>query len=484
MKKFMDKNFILETKTARSLFAACQNEPLWDYHCHLSPKEIAENKQFKNLTEIWLGGDHYKWRQMRTYGIEEKYITGDASDYEKFLKWAETIEHLIGNPLYHWTHLELQRYFGIYEPLSVKSAPVIWEKANSMLKSPELSVKGIFKKFNVYGVGTTDDPVDSLEYHKAIREGTAPIGKIDTLVCPSFRPDKALYIHKPDFKDYIEKLSQAAGMQINNSDDVIKALENRLDYFVQNGCLVADHGLSYPPYTQAQDEKARDKAADELFKAAMEGKQISEEEGEAYITKVLSSLAVAYKKRGIVMQLHMNVIRNINQKAFETIGPDTGFDAVHDNSMAEKLSAFLNLCELKGGLPKTILYSLNPKDYYAVATIMGSFQGDGIKGKIQLGSGWWFCDHKDGMEQQLKVLGNLGMLPTFVGMLTDSRSFLSYTRHEYFRRILCNLIGNWVENGEFPDDRSLLEDIVKDISFRNAKNYFALNAASFIWDLN
>lgn len=467
MKKFMDKNFLLETKTAQKLFAACKDEPLWDYHCHLSPKEIAENKKFKNLTEIWLGGDHYKWRQMRTYGIEEKYITGNAPDYEKFLKWAETIEHLIGNPLYHWTHLELQRYFGITDPLTVKSAPMIWKKANSMLSSDKLSVKGIFKNFKVYGVGTTDDPIDSLEYHKAIADGTAPIGKIETKVCPSFRPDKAIYIHQPAFKDYIPQLEAASGIKIKKSDDVIKALENRLDFFVENGCRASDHGLSFPPFAIATD-----KEIDAVFKKAMKGEPVSEAEGEAYMTKILSALAVAYAKRGIAMQLHMNVIRNINKPAFATIGADTGFDAVHDNPMAEKLSGFLNLCVEKGGLPKTILYSLNPKDYYAVGTIMGSFQGDGIKGKIQLGSGWWFCDHRDGIEQQLKVLGNLGMLPTFVGMLTDSRSFLSYSRHEYFRRILCNIIGGWVENGEYPNDKEMLENIVKDISINNAKAYF------------
>ena len=467
MKKFMDKNFLLDTKTAQKLFEACKDEPLWDYHCHLIPAQIAENKKYKNLTEIWLGGDHYKWRQMRTYGITEDYITGDKPDYEKFLKWAETIEHLIGNPLYHWTHLELQRYFGIYEPLTVESAPRIWEKANAMLQSDELSVKGIFKKFHVYAVGTTDDPIDSLEYHKAIAAGTAPIGKIETKVRPSYRPDKALNINLPTYKDYIAKLSEVSGIDIKTSDDVIAALIKRLDYFIENGCRASDHALEYPPCKVDSDANI-----DAVVARAINGEVISEAEAEAYKTKVLVALGRAYEQRGIVQQWHMNAIRDNNKAMFKKLGPDTGFDGSHDKPIAENLAGLLSLIEAAGGTPKTILYTLNPKDYYSIGTIMGCFQGSGIKGKIQLGSGWWFCDHKDGMEQQIKVLGNLGMIPAFVGMLTDSRSFLSYSRHEYFRRILCNIIGTWVENGEYPNDMEMLTKIVKDISFGNALNYF------------
>ena len=467
MKAFMDEDFLLDTPTARALFASCKDEPLWDYHCHLPPEQIASNKQFKNLTEIWLGGDHYKWRQMRTYGVDERFITGDADDFDKFMKWAETLENLIGNPLYHWTHLELQRYFGIYEPLTVKSAPQIWEKANAMLQSEELSVRGIFKKFHVYAVGTTDDPVDSLEYHKAIAEGTAAIGKIDTKVRPSYRPDKALNINLPTFKPYIEKLAAVSGIDIKTSDDIIASLVKRLDYFIENGCRASDHALEYPPCAVATDAEI-----DAVVARALSGEAITDKEAEAYKTKVLVALARAYEKRGIVQQWHMNAIRDNNKAMFARLGPDTGFDGSHDNPVAAKLAGLLSLIEEAGGTPKTILYSLNPKDYYSMATIMGCFQGGGVKGKIQLGSGWWFCDHRDGMEQQLRVLGNLGMIPAFVGMLTDSRSFLSYSRHEYFRRILCNLIGSWAENGEYPADMEVLTRIVKDISFGNALNYF------------
>ncbi|MBD5426189.1 MAG: glucuronate isomerase [Treponemataceae bacterium] len=467
MKKFMDKNFLLETKTAQKLFEACKDEPLWDYHCHLPPEQIAQNKKFSSITDIWLGGDHYKWRQMRTYGIDEKYITGDAEPYEKFVRWAETIENLIGNPLYHWTHLELQRYFGIDEPLTVKSAPEIYKAANELLKGDDLSVKGIFKNFHVYAVGTTDDPADSLEYHKAIAAGTAPIGTIDTKVRPSYRPDKAININLPTYPAYIKKLSEVSGIDIQTSDDVIAALIKRLDFFIENGCRASDHALEYPPFKIASD-----KEIDAVVKKALSGEAVSEAEAEAYKTKILLALGREYAKKNVVMQWHMNAIRDNNKAMFKKLGPDTGFDGSHDKPLAENLAALLNLIEENGGLPKTILYTLNPKDYYSIGTIMGCFQGGGIKGRVQLGSGWWFCDHRDGMEQQIKVLGNLGMIPAFVGMLTDSRSFLSYSRHEYFRRILCNVIGGWVENGEYPEDMERLTKMVKDISFGNALRYF------------
>ena len=467
MKAFMDKNFLLETKTAQKLFEACKDEPLWDYHCHLPPEQIAQNKKFDSITDIWLGGDHYKWRQMRTYGIDEKYITGDAEPYEKFVRWAETIENLIGNPLYHWTHLELQRYFGIEEPLTVKSAPKIYEKANELLKGDDLSVKGIFKNFKVYAVGTTDDPADSLEYHKAIAAGTAPIGSISTKVRPSYRPDKAININLPTFPAYIKKLSEVSGINIQTSDDVIAALVKRLDFFIEHGCRASDHALEYPPFKIASD-----KEIDAVVRKALSGETVSETEAEAYKTKILLALGREYAKKNIVMQWHMNAIRDNNKAMFKRLGPDTGFDGSHDKPLAENLAAMLNLIEENGGLPKTILYTLNPKDYYSIGTIMGCFQGGGTKGRVQLGSGWWFCDHRDGMEQQIKVLGNLGMIPAFVGMLTDSRSFLSYSRHEYFRRILCNVIGGWVENGEYPEDMERLTKMVKDISFGNALKYF------------
>jgi len=466
-KAFMDENFLLETETARNLYRAAKSEPIFDYHCHLIPEQIAENKQFSDLTEIWLGGDHYKWRQMRTMGIDEDFITGGASNYEKYLAWARTVENLIGNPLYHWTHLELQRYFGIYEPLTEKNAPSIWEKANALLQTPELSVKGIFKKMNIYAVGTTDDPVDSLDHHKAIADGKAAIGKIDTKVIPSFRPDKALNINMPGFSVYIEALSKISGITIKTSDDVIAAMERRLDFFVSLGCKASDHALENAPFSIAPNT-----FIDDTFSDAMRGKAVSNEGAESYKTKILFELAKLYAKRGMVMQLHLCAIRNINPNLFSKLGPDTGIDAVHDLAQSGKLSSLLGKIEGEASLPKTVLYSLNPKDYYPLGTIMGSFQGSGCTGKLQLGSAWWFCDHRDGMTEQMRALANLGMLPAFIGMLTDSRSFLSYPRHEYFRRIMCNLIGGWAENGEYPCDMEKLEKIVKDISFGNVKRYF------------
>ena len=466
----MDENFLLETETAQNLYKAAREEPIHDYHCHLIPSQIAENRQMTDLADAWLSGDHYKWRMMRAMGIEEKFITGKTSGYEKYLSWARTVENLIGNPLYHWTHLELQRFFDIHEPLTEKSAPGIWEKANALLQTPQLSVKGIFEKQKIYAVGTTDDPVDSLEHHKAIADGSAPIGKIDTKVIPSFRPDKVLEINSGDFTGYIETLSNVSGIFIKTLDDLMSALEKRLDFFISMGCRASDHALEYVPYVETSVREV-----EKTFKKALSGKGVTLEEADAYKTLILASLASLYSKRDIVMQLHLSVLRNVNTKHYIQTGINTGFDAVNDKKLAENTAALLDLMELEceeKGLPKTILYSLNPKDYYPLATIMGGFQDASCIGKIQLGSAWWFCDHRDGMEEQMKVLANLGMLPAFIGMLTDSRSFLSYPRHEYFRRIMCNLIGSWVEKGEYPNDTQKLENMVRDISFRNAKRYF------------
>jgi glucuronate isomerase len=380
------------------------------------------------------------------------------------------VEDLIGNPLYHWTHLELQRYFDIYEPLTEKSAKAIWEKANALLKTPELSVKGIFEKFKVYAVGTTDDPADSLEYHKAIAEGKAPIGSIATKVIPSFRPDKALNIKAPGFAAYIKTLAGASGVAIHSAADVLTALGKRLDFFAAHGCRASDHALEYPPFVIAPDTEI-----EKTFQDALEGKNVLIGAADAYKTKLLCGLAGLYAERGMVMQLHFAALRNVNERMLKQLGPDTGYDAAHDRELGGNLAALLSRIESAGSkpaLPKTILYTLNPKDYYPLATIMGGFQDKGIRGKMQLGSAWWFCDHKDGMEEQMRILANVGVLPAFVGMLTDSRSFLSYPRHEYFRRILCNLIGNWVENGEYPSDSAKLTEIVRNISFGNAKNYF------------
>ena len=465
MKEFMDKDFLLETGTARTLYHDhAADMPIFDYHCHLIPEQIATDKRFTTITDAWLGGDHYKWRQMRTCGFDEKLITGDADPYDKFLAWAETMENLIGNPLYHWTHLELQRYFGIYDVLCRKNAKKIYDEANEQFKSnPELSVFGIMKKFKVYAVGTTDDPADDLKYHKIIREE----GKCPAKVIPSYRPDKTLNIEKPDFAEYIVKLGKAAGIEIKSADDVVKALENRLAFFVELGCRASDHALMTCPHTFWTDT-----AVNAVFEKRMGGAAVTAEEADAWRTFILRSLARAYKKSNVAMQLHFAAIRDNNLTMYNKLGPDTGYDASYDECLAYGVSEFFKALSAEESVPKTIFYSLNPKDYYSLGTLMGCYQGDGIKGKIQLGSAWWFCDHRDGMEEQIKVLANLGSLPAFIGMLTDSRSFLSYSRHEYFRRILCNVIGGWAENGEVPADTEYLGEIVRNISFNNAQKYF------------
>ena len=463
MKEFMNDAFLLETETARKLFDAVKNEPIYDYHCHLSPEQIARNINMKDLADAWLSGDHYKWRMMRAMGIDEKYITGSADNYEKYLAWARTAENLIGNPLYHWTHLELKRYFDIHESITEKNAKAIWDWANILLQKPDLCVKKIFERFKVYAVGTIDDPVDSLEYHRTIAAGTAPIGKIDTKVIPTFRPDKALNINSEGFAKYIHSLSRASDTTIKFTDDVLSALEKRLDFFISLGCRSADHCLEYAPYTITSGG-----FIEKTFRKALSGRPVTQEEADAYKTKMLILLSNLYAQKGIVMQLHFSVIRNINMKIFSQAGDNAGIDAVNDRELSKNLAALMGHMEL----PKTILYSLNPKDYYPLATIMGGFQDSNYAGKMQLGSAWWFCAHRDGMEEHMRVLANLGILPAFVGMPTDGRSFLSYPRHEYFRRIMCNLIGKWVENGEYPNDAQKLEKIVKDISFGNAKRYF------------
>ncbi|MDR2491527.1 MAG: glucuronate isomerase [Spirochaetaceae bacterium] len=475
MKSFMDDDFLLESGTALTLYhSVAAREPIFDYHCHLNPAQIAENKRFATITEMWLGGDHYKWRAMRAMGFDESLITGDADDYDKFCAWAQTVEELIGNPLYHWTHLELRRYFGIDEPLTHKSAPDIWKKTNASLS--DISVKDIFKKFNVYAVGTTDDPIDTLEHHTAIAEGRAAIGTIDTKVQPTFRPDRALAIDKPGFGEYIQKLSTASGVPVNSVDSLIAALENRLAFFVRNGCRASDHGLDAPPFLLLPNEKI-----EAAFRAALAGEPAGQAETEAFKTKVLSALAVLYARHGLAMQMHFGALRNVSARSFSKLGADTGFDAAADFFCGEKLAALLSHFEGKGGIPKTILYSLNPTAYYPLVTVMGGFQDSaaeagkrGVKGRMQLGSAWWFCDHKSGMEAQMSTLADTGLLSAFIGMLTDSRSFLSYPRHEYFRRILCNLIGRWVENGEYPADMETLQSIVSNICFQNARRYFAV----------
>ncbi|MDR2178556.1 MAG: glucuronate isomerase [Treponema sp.] len=481
MKAFMDRDFLLTSGTARRLYhEAAAEEPIFDYHCHLNPREIAEDRRFPDLAYIWLGenhyGDHYKWRMLRANGVSERLITGDAEPWDKFLAWAETMPALVGNPLYHWTHLELQRYFDIHEVLNGKSARAIWDAANEKLrKDPELSALGILKKFKVYAVGTTDDPADSLEWHQIIRRD----GKTAAKVLPSFRPDRALNIDNPGFAGYIASLGKAAGRNITTPRDLLAALESRIAYFDTLGCRASDHGLDGIPFRTAAaggtGEGAWERELENTFTGALEGKIPGAEQVESWKTFMLTRLAAAYYDRGWAMQIHVAALRNINSRALGTLGADTGYDAVHDLPAAAALARLLDYLASAGKLPKTILYSLNPKDFYSLATIMGGFQGDpagSVPGRMQLGSAWWFLDHRDGMEAQMRLLGNVGLLSRFVGMLTDSRSFLSYPRHEYFRRILCNLLGNWAEEGEAPNDAGLLDGIVRDISFRNAQRYF------------
>ncbi|HZG75682.1 MAG TPA: glucuronate isomerase [Paenibacillus sp.] len=463
-KRFLGKHFMLHNDTAKELYhEVAASMPIIDYHCHLSPQEIWENKQYRNVTEVWLYGDHYKWRAMRANGVDEAFITGDASDYDKFLAYAKTVPQTIGNPLYHWTHLELQRYFGIDELLSEKTAPAIWEKVNALLTGGGFGARDFIVKSDVKVVCTTDDPIDSLEYHRLIKADPT----FDVAVYPAFRPDKAFGVQLPTFPAYVEKLSAASGMDIASFDDLLAALETRIDFFHANDCRVSDHALDYVPYATATKDEA---AA--VFAKALAGEPITNVEEQQFKTYVLVFLGKQYAARGWVMQYHMNALRNNNTRAFETLGPDTGFDSINDSAIAQPLSRLLDAIERDGGLPKTILYSLNPVQNHVVGAMIGNFQGGGVPGKIQIGSGWWFNDTKEGMIAQMKALADLGLLSRFVGMLTDSRSFLSYTRHEYFRRILCNLIGEWVEGGEFPDDRELLADIVRGICYENAKNYF------------
>ncbi len=464
MKSFLDNDFLLSNPTAVNLFHNYAKDlPIIDYHCHIQQHEICENKQFANLTQVWLAGDHYKWRAMRSCGVAEHYITGNASDYDKFTAWAKTLPQLIGNPLYHWTHLELQRYFNIYDVLNEANADKIWVAANKTLTSGKFNVHDIIKQSKVEVICTTDDPVDNLADHLALKDSFT-----DTKVLPSFRPDRALNINAADYLVWLNKLREVSGAAIENYDNFLTALTQRIDFFDSVGCKVSDHALNYVPFAETNDSEVS-----AIFQRILSGHHVELLEETKFRSHTLVFLAKQYAKRDWAMQLHMNATRNNNSHMFAKLGADTGFDAVNDTPVAMPLSRLLDAMNQHGGLPKTMLYSLNHNDNYILATLMGCFQGHEVRGKIQLGSGWWFNDQRDGMEEQLKALGNLGALGTFVGMLTDSRSFLSYTRHEYFRRILCNLIGTWVENGEYPADENELKKLVQNISYYNAKNYFS-----------
>lgn len=468
MKKFMDRDFMLGSETAVRLYEDyAKDMPICDYHCHLSPKAMYEDKQFGNVAEILLGGDHYKWRYMRSCGIDEEYMTGGKKWREKFRAFCSCLQYAAGNPLYHWTHLELSRYFGINDVIRADNADGIYDRANEYIRQTGMSPSYLINSSNVAYVCTTDDPVDDLKFHKKIREK----GHIKAKVLPAFRPDAALNIEKASFAPYIKRLAKASGIAVKSYKDVVEALYSRIEYFHENGCRISDHALDSVPGPGGSPKK--------IFKKAMSGIPVSAEEAGAYKAALLCDLGKKYAEKGWAMQLHMNAMRNNNSRMFEKLGPDTGFDSIADGEIAANLSRLLNAMDSEGALPKTILYTLNPKDNYVIGTMLGNFQGAGIKSKLQFGSGWWFNDQRDGMEAQLRALANLGSLPGFVGMLTDSRSFLSYTRHEYFRRILCSLIGGWVENGEFPDDRDTLETIIKGICFENAEKYFGFDKLGF-----
>lgn len=470
MKAFMDKDFLLDTQTAATLYhsyaEAC---PIIDYHCHISPREIWEDMRYDNITQVWLGGDHYKWRLMRCAGVSEQYITGSASDHDKFIKWAGVLGRAIGNPLYHWSHLELRRFFGYEGVLNESTAEEVWELCNSKLKSEGYSVRGLIARSNVETICTTDDPTDTLEWHEKL----AADESFKTAVLPAWRPDKAMNLEKPDYLDYLKKLEKASGIKINSVDTLKAALSKRMEYFHKHNCRLSDHGIDHVYYITDDPENV-----EAIFQSRLdcdtvdELEDFDEIEAEVFKTDIMLFLARKYKELGWTMQLHFSCKRNNNTRMFEKLGPDTGYDCIMDSPMALETADFLNELDMTGKLPKTILYSLNPNDNQAIDTICGCFQSDEAVSKVQHGSAWWFNDHLSGMTDQLTSLANLGYLAGFVGMLTDSRSFLSYPRHEYFRRILCRLLGRWVEDELYPADMETLSEIVRGVSYENAKRYF------------
>ncbi|MBQ1945441.1 MAG: glucuronate isomerase [Clostridia bacterium] len=463
---FMNEDFLLTNATARQLYhETAKNQPIIDYHCHVSPKEIFEDRHFDNITQVWLGGDHYKWRIMRSNGVDEYYITGDAPDREKFQKFAEALPKAIGNPMYHWCHLELKNYFGYEGVLNENTAEEVWNLCNEKLAQPGMGVRGLIEKSNVAFIGTTDDPLDSLEWHAKI----AADSSFRTVVGPSFRPDKALNMDKPGWKAYIAQLAEVSGVDICGIDSLEEALGKRIVHFVQHGCRASDHGLDYMCFRKASREEL-----DAVIRRGLNGETVSVEDAEKVRTALLVFCAGEYVKHGMAMQIHYNCLRNPNSAMLQKIGPDTGFDCIGPHNGSRALAMLLDTLYAQDKLPKTILYSLDAADNAFLDTLIGAFQGKEIPGKIQHGSAWWFNDNKQGMRDQLISLANLSLLGNFIGMLTDSRSFLSYARHEYFRRILCNLVGEWVENGEYPADMETLGELVKDICCRNAVRYFNL----------
>ncbi len=464
MKAFLDENFLLESKVAEELYHThAAKMPIIDYHCHLPPNEIADDKKFKSITEIWLNGDHYKWRAMRTNGVSEKFCTGDASDYEKFQKWAETVPFTIRNPLYHWTHMELKNPFGVHEVLNGASAKAIFDKCNEQLQQDAFSVRNLLTHFNVKVICTTDDPVDDLVYHQKIRKDGFAIK-----VLPTFRPDKILNTgNSKAFLAYVQQLADVSNVDITNYTTLIEAFKRRHDFFHENGCRLSDHGLEK---MIAEDYTTQEVEA--IFLKLLQGKAVNAHEALQFQSAVLYDLALFDHEKGWTQQFHLGALRNNNSRMMRILGPDTGFDSIGDFSQAVPLAKFLDRLDSSDHLPKTILYNLNPRDNEVMATMAGNFNDGSTPGKIQYGSAWWFLDQKDGMEKQMNALSNLGLLSRFVGMLTDSRSFLSYSRHDYFRRILCNLLGKDVANGELPEDMDWLGQVVENICYNNANEYF------------
>ena len=465
MRNFMDENFLLSTETAQKLYDACKDTPIFDWHCHLQPKEIYENKQPEDIAYLWLAGDHYKWRGMRSCGISEDYITGDKSPYEKFKAWAEAVPNFIGNPLYHWTHLELQRYFDIYEPLSPATCDAIWEKANNKIKAGGFTPRELIEKSNVSYVCTTDDAADTLEYHQLLREDKS----FKCKVLPAFRPDKALGIELPGYGEWVMALENVIGSKVEDFTTLKKALLSRIEFFKEMGCRASDHAFTYVPYNRATEEELN-----VIYKKRLAGETLSTAEVDKYKTELMLFLANEYARLGWGMEIHIGAMRNNNGVMFKKLGPDTGYDSVADYEIAVNLSRLLDAMNSEYALPKTVLFTLNPKDNYVLGTMLGNFQNDEAQSKIQFGSAWWFNDNYDGMRQQMQTLMNLGVISKFVGMITDSRSFLSYPRHEYFRRILCELLGDLVEEGKYPCDIEFLSKVVQDISFNNAVRYFGV----------
>ncbi len=464
MKKFLNKDFLLQTETAKSLYHDfAEQMPIIDYHCHLPVDQIANDNNFDNLTQIWLYGDHYKWRVMRANGVDESYCTGDKSDYEKFEKWAETVPYTLRNPLYHWAHLELQRYFGVHETLNPENAKRIFDEGARKLQTKEYSVRNLLRKMNVKVVCTTDDPIDSLEHHQKIKDDGFEIR-----VLPAFRPDKAMNVDDAGkFNSYVKKLESVSGVQVTTFQSYLEALKQRHDFFATMGCSVSDHGLEYMYAEDYSDEEINI-----IFSKTRNEKELSLEERLKFKSAMLHVFSIWDWEKGWVQQFHLGVFRNCNLRKMEQCGPDTGWDSIGDFPQGKHMSKFLNRLDLNNQLTKTIFYNLNPADNELMASMIGNFNDGTIPGKIQFGSAWWFLDQKDGMTKQMNTLANLGLLSRMVGMLTDSRSFLSYPRHEYFRRILCNLFGEEIENGELPDDIKWIGKIIQDICYNNAKAYF------------